>query len=571
LKRGVRASLLARLTCEGTSRRVLAAGFAAGIALMTLGLVNPPAAHAVVVRKALINGDTVIDSSDQPGKSDEQIQAEANGFTVTVVDGTTWDAMSETDFRAYDELIIGDPSCSIVADSVMTNVDTWTKAVMDSGGNRFTIGSDPVFHSGGDSTNDRNHIIKDGIAFVGAQAGATGAYVDTTCDASTNNTTILNDLSLSHSGWTVEEPFCAGNIGIVATIAGFTTTDADLSDWSCSSHSDYPSWANDWVPYAISADAPTQNYCANDIETKLQVCGEPYILVAGSGIVVSSDISLSPPSATNPMGTDHTVTATVTKNGTPEAGKIVTFTISVGPNAGKTGSGVTDANGHASFTYHDDGGLGTDTIVAEFTDDSARVQQATASKTWVEPEPTTTTTTEAPTTTTTDAPTTTTSTSTTTTTAAPTTTTSTSTTTTSTTTTTVAPTTTTTTTTVAPTTTTTTTTVAPTTTTTTTTATSSTTTATAPTTTSTTTVPLTSTSTTSTTLPVTGECKPGYGHGDRNHCHSGPPAHDLHSASFISRLITNHSGTRGIALFAGLALLLTSLALAIPTIRGRRS
>jgi len=356
-------------------------------AALTGGFMSPPGAHAADPPTALINGDTVIPSSDQPPKSDEQIQAEANGFTVTVVDGTTWDAMTEAQFRAYDVLIVGDPFCSSIAPSVTANLATWTKAVMDSGGNRFTVGSDPVWHSGLDSTNARNHIIKDGIAFAGAQTGATGAYVDTSCEASSNNTDILNALSLSGTGWTVETPACAGNIGIVASVPGFVTTDADLSNWFCSSHADYPSWASDWVPFAISADAPTQNYCATDIETKTQVCGEPYILLAGPGVTIISDISLSPASATNPVGTSHTVTATVLKDGSPLSGKTVTFTISAGPNAGASGTCapltcVTDSNGHVTFTYADTGGAGTDTIVAQFTDDSGRVQQATASKTW---------------------------------------------------------------------------------------------------------------------------------------------------------------------------------------------
>lgn len=338
---------------------------------------------AAAPRTALINGDSVVSSSDQPGKSDEQIQAEANGYSVTVVTGSTWAAMTEAQFRAYDVLIVGDADCNFIPASVTSSL-TWTQAVMDSGGNRFTIGSDPVYHSDLDSTSNRNHIIKDGIAFAGGVPGTTGAYVDTTCEASGNNTAILNALSVSGAGWSVETPACAGNIGIVASNPAFSDThDADLSNWSCSSHADYPTFAPDWVPFAVSADAPTKGYCAKDIETGATVCGEPYILVAGAGVTVKSDITLSPATATNPVGGSHTVTATVMKGGSPEAGTVVTFTISAGPNAGTTGTGTTDANGQTTFTYTDVGGPGTDTIVAKFTDDIGAVQEATASKTWV--------------------------------------------------------------------------------------------------------------------------------------------------------------------------------------------
>jgi hypothetical protein len=41
--------------------------------------------------------------------------------------------------------------------------------------------------------------------------------------------------------------------------------------------------------------------------------------------------------------------------------------------------------------------------------------------------------------------------------------------------------------------------------------------------TTTTTVQATTTTVKSTTTIPSGECKPGYGYGDKNHCHSGPP------------------------------------------------
>jgi hypothetical protein len=346
-------------------------------------------AHAVT-RTALINSDTV---SGACSTSFEATLATGDGFTVTCVDGATWDGMSAAQFAAYTVLIIGDPDCGDIASSVVSNVATWTKPVMDSGGNRFTIGSDPDFHAGGSTASNRAHIVKDGIAFAGALPGQTGAYVDTTCEASSNNTTILDHLSLAGTGWTVETPACAGSIGIVASNPAFADThDADLSGWDCSSHSDYPTWATDWLPFAISADAPTKNYCANDIETSLQVCGEPYILVSGGGVTVKSDIALSPPSATNPVGTSHTVTATVTKGTSPEAGKTVTFSITSGPNAGKTGTGETNAIGQATFTYTDTGGAGTDTIVDSFTNDAGAVEETPATKTWEGTTGTTTTT-----------------------------------------------------------------------------------------------------------------------------------------------------------------------------------
>ncbi len=105
-------------------------------------------------------------------------------------------------------------------------------------------------------------------------------------------------------------------------------------------------------------------------------------------------IKLDPATATNPAGTSHTVTATLTDINTdkPIVGVTVTFTVTSGPNAGKTGTAVTDASGIATFTYTDTGGAGTDTIVATFQDSTGVTHTSNiANKIWTV-TPTTTTT-----------------------------------------------------------------------------------------------------------------------------------------------------------------------------------
>jgi hypothetical protein len=99
--------------------------------------------------------------------------------------------------------------------------------------------------------------------------------------------------------------------------------------------------------------------------------------------VVGQGIILSPASATNLVGTDHTLTATVQdENGNPVAGKEVTFKIVSGPNAGMTGTETTDDAGKAEFTYTGNS-EGTDTIVASFIDDSGKIINSNeAAKTW---------------------------------------------------------------------------------------------------------------------------------------------------------------------------------------------
>ncbi|HJQ27060.1 MAG TPA: C25 family cysteine peptidase [Blastocatellia bacterium] len=90
---------------------------------------------------------------------------------------------------------------------------------------------------------------------------------------------------------------------------------------------------------------------------------------------------LTPATATNPVGSNHTVTATVRLNCTPAAGATVNFNILSGPNAGRSGSVTTNALGQASFTYLSNGTTGTDTIQASGSV-SGSPFSVTAQKTW---------------------------------------------------------------------------------------------------------------------------------------------------------------------------------------------
>lgn len=343
--------------------------------------------------KALILGSTVTPGSatDGSSKSLEEQQAQLDGFDTTVVSDTTWDSMTASQFAAYQVLIIGDPTCGDTTSPGMAaanNAAVWQHVVMSSGGNKVIIGTDPTFHhySHPGAVTLENH----GIAFAGAVAGATGAYIDISCESTYTTAgvpyTFLDGLTTHAPGsFTTEYPPCSSAISIVAA-SGPTSGlhDSDLRDWSCSVHQSFKTWPSDYTPLAIATDTPTKPYCANDVDTGAFVCGEPYILISGGGITVSSQISLTPKTATNAVGTDHTVTATIVdSNGHPVVGKTVTFTVESGPNAGQTGTGVTNSSGQTTFTYHDTGGAGTDTISAVFTNDAGAQERATATKTWV--------------------------------------------------------------------------------------------------------------------------------------------------------------------------------------------
>lgn len=100
---------------------------------------------------------------------------------------------------------------------------------------------------------------------------------------------------------------------------------------------------------------------------------------------INAACSLDPPADSNLTGTDHTTTVTVTRNGAPEAGAIVNFLVTTGPNAGAVDFAVSNGAGQATFTYTSNGTPGTDTITAS-GNISGVPFECTATKTWLNPQ-----------------------------------------------------------------------------------------------------------------------------------------------------------------------------------------
>ena len=99
-----------------------------------------------------------------------------------------------------------------------------------------------------------------------------------------------------------------------------------------------------------------------------------------AGSIVSPTLTLKPLTDTNPRGTSHTLTATlVDAAGNAMPGQTITFTVTAGPHVGTTGSGLTDTNGAATWSYTGTT-AGMDTIVATGAGETSNV----AYKTWTE-------------------------------------------------------------------------------------------------------------------------------------------------------------------------------------------
>lgn len=123
------------------------------------------------------------------------------------------------------------------------------------------------------------------------------------------------------------------------------------------------------------------------------------VSIGGGEVSLPSSFTLSISPENPEAGQDITVTATaVTLDGTPQAGVVVTVTVSSGPDAGQVFTATTNASGIATITIRTDS-IGTAVYTATATVNGVA---KTVSATVVWDPPTVTTTTEAPTTTTTE-------------------------------------------------------------------------------------------------------------------------------------------------------------------------
>ena len=94
-------------------------------------------------------------------------------------------------------------------------------------------------------------------------------------------------------------------------------------------------------------------------------------------------LSLAPATQTEPVGSEADLNATLLNGcGDPLQDASVDFTIPSGPNAGKTGSAVTNASGVAPFSYTGSA-TGTDTVQASTTNPAGTITSNNATVVWV--------------------------------------------------------------------------------------------------------------------------------------------------------------------------------------------
>jgi hypothetical protein len=143
------------------------------------------------------------------------------------------------------------------------------------------------------------------------------------------------------------------------------------NDW----HEDYKDWlvANQTNPTTVSGgqwDGMRLSAILDGRHAFTSAIAE--IILSATALVLPdpdefSRVGLQPPSQNRQIGLTATVTAVaVSTGGSPVAGATVDFLVLTGPNAGKSGSAVTKADGTATFSYGDTGPNAphTDTVQA---------------------------------------------------------------------------------------------------------------------------------------------------------------------------------------------------------------
>ncbi len=120
---------------------------------------------------------------------------------------------------------------------------------------------------------------------------------------------------------------------------------------------------------ASFVDAAGKEYVSNEVQNTWYLYG---------------GITVTPSSATNPVGSAHVLEALVIDEaGKPVADQPVTFQVISGPNAGVSATVETDGEGKARFEYVGSGGEGTDQIRAAAVDASGREMASVVTKNWV--------------------------------------------------------------------------------------------------------------------------------------------------------------------------------------------
>lgn len=279
-----------------------------------------------------------------------------NGVSFTNVPVASIDAAPATALNGFDSLIMYQ-ICDINSHPA---AETAINTFLDNGGKVMLFDADRCAPGFGGIANYSNFLFPFATSSPGPQ-GASGSY--TSIEASTLTTGLAvgpqpgdavgdaNTFTSNAGGWctSIKATNTLGNNGNVEAYA--RTVNGGLAIFE-----------GEDLWFTDGADAHLKQVFDLVLAQSFNPDGLPCTNPA-------SGIKLDPPTATDPVGTSQVETATVVDtNGQPRSGVMVTFNVLSGPDAGQTGTGVTNTAGQAQFTVTDNTAPGTDTVQASFTD-----------------------------------------------------------------------------------------------------------------------------------------------------------------------------------------------------------
>ncbi len=357
--------------------------------------------HTGQSQNVVIIGGSTLDTGDCLGSGTE---ANNMGFTlggclpVTGSGGELGDftfaamapsAVSAASLASYDTIVLNMASSAMACDPNSLTSQQKSDIVSSVGSGKKLIIFDSECSVGGVGL-DYSWLP---YPFTTANPGALGAYGTLTIveenTLSTSNPADTHYIDAVHLGSSID---AVGDMNVMTTYnpnwcLDMSGTNALKVSGPVHTYAKYPSGTDLGLIIYNGLDQNYQGYGLNDPVLRkvwvqeLQQPFNPSNLPCGFTVV---GITLTPLTATNNVGTSHTVTAKVTDVlGKPIPGVLVTFNVISGPNAGATGTDTTDANGQATFNYQDAGGAGTDVIEASFVNQQGQtVTSNRAEKIW---------------------------------------------------------------------------------------------------------------------------------------------------------------------------------------------
>ncbi|MDA0141226.1 PKD domain-containing protein [Solirubrobacter deserti] len=200
----------------------------------------------------------------------EAARARDSGLEPVILGPAEWVGKTVDDFKQYAALVLPERSCGGARSTLVSSKAAWSAAAT---GNKILIGSDPSDHGSGGRP-----LVANGILFA-ASGDETGLYAAFECD---NNDAgmveVLDAIDGTTGEFATQTAGCYNRSHRVADHPAFAeTTDASLSNWSCSVHNAFTKFPDRWRVLAIAQELGT--FTAPD-----GTIGLPYVLAQGQAL-----------------------------------------------------------------------------------------------------------------------------------------------------------------------------------------------------------------------------------------------------------------------------------------------